>query len=99
MTLFSLSNYSNQECLLITILILGGGAILFKLYQKYASSTSKNPADNSRVVIKIDRKGNHRYDTLPEADNEELELWIKIILTIAALALLFIPIDFLLNRS
>ncbi|ARN77104.1 hypothetical protein BST97_03325 [Nonlabens spongiae] len=81
------------------ILMLGGGAVLFKLYKKYVSSTSENPADNSRVVIKIDRKGNHRYDTLPETDNEDLELWIKIILAIAALALFFIPIDFLLNKS
>ncbi len=99
MSILSLSNFSNQECFLIVLLLLGGGAVLYGLYQKYISSTSENPADNSRVVIKIDRKGNHRYDTLPDADNEEMELWIKIVLAIAAIALLFIPIEFYLNRS
>lgn len=99
MAAIPLMNFSNSECIMIIMLLLGGGAAIYGLYQKFISSPSENPADNSRIAIKIDRKGNHRYETLPEADDDEMELWIKIVIAIAAIALLFIPIEFYLNRS
>jgi H+/gluconate symporter-like permease len=65
----------------------------------YFNKESDQASDNTRVAVKIDRRGNYRYESVPDEGNNAMATWLKIILVIIALALLFVPINSMLNRS
>ncbi len=49
----------------------------------------------SRVAIKIDRNGKHRYEVIPNSGNSNLKFWVRIIIAIIALAFLWLPFKYL----
>lgn len=57
----------------------------------------KSDADDakSRLAIKIDRNGKHRYEVIPNFGNSNLKFWIKIVIAIIALLFLWLPFKLL----
>ncbi|MGB5981708.1 MAG: hypothetical protein WBG46_06155 [Nonlabens sp.] len=93
----SLAQISFNCALLIITIIASTALIVGYLYQFY-SRNKENGQDNSRIAVKIDRRGNYRYETIPDTEQDNVALFWKIVLIIAAIALLLIPIDAFLNR-
>jgi flagellar basal body-associated protein FliL len=57
----------------------------------------KSDSDNakSRVAIKIDRNGKHRYEVIPNSGNSNLKFWVRVIIAIIALLFLWLPFKLL----
>jgi H+/gluconate symporter-like permease len=86
-----------QDILQFTIVAILGIVILGFLYRFFCCQSDKAP-DNTRIAVKIDRRGNYRYERVPDEDNQSIT-WIQIAIVLIALALLFIPLNSLINRS
>ncbi|MFB0903730.1 MAG: hypothetical protein QMB11_05065 [Nonlabens sp.] len=56
-----------------------------------------NDSSRSRISIKIDRNGKHKYDVVPNSGDGNLKFWIKFIIAVIIVAFLWIPIKALLN--
>lgn len=80
------------------VMISLGIAIVGFLYHNHQRNKTGNQ-DNTRIAVKIDRRGNYRYETIPDTDQDYVSLFWKIILVLAAIALIFFPLDAFLNRS
>lgn len=81
---------------MLYIIVISGvlvAAYLWFLKNQKADTDSSN----SRVSIKIDRNGKHRYDVVPNSGDGNLKFWIKFIIAIIIVAFLWIPIKVLLN--
>jgi len=85
---------SSQEMLYIIVIssILVAAYLWFSKNQK-----ADNDSSSSRVSIKIDRNGKHRYDVVPNSEDGNLKFWIKFIIAIIIVAFLWIPIKALIN--
>jgi hypothetical protein len=86
--------YSLQSTL--TILIVSGLLVLgWMLFLKNQKANSDSP-ENS-ISIKIDHNGKYKYEVVPNSGNSNLKFWIRILIAIIALAVLWIPIKSLFN--
>lgn len=86
-----------QGVLQFIIVAVLGIVILGFLY-KFFCRQSDNAPDNTRIAVKIDRRGNYRYERIPDQDNHSIT-WVRIAVVIIAIALLLIPLNSLLNRA
>jgi high-affinity Fe2+/Pb2+ permease len=94
LTAQQLLQYSLQSTL--TILIVSGLLVLgWMLFLKNQKANSDSP-ENS-ISIKIDHNGKYKYEVVPNSGNSNLKFWIRIIIAIIALAVLWIPIKSLFN--
>jgi len=94
LTAQQLLQYSLQSTL--TILIVSGLLVLgWMLFLKNQKANSDSP-ENS-ISIKIDHNGKYKYEVVPNSGNSNLKFWIRILIAIIALAVLWIPIKSLFN--
>lgn len=82
----------------LLLLAIFGIAIIGLLYHFFYRQPD-NAQDDTRVAVKIDRKGNYRYERIPDDSGESMAVWWRILIVLIALALLFIPLNSLLNRT
>jgi hypothetical protein len=81
---------------MLSIIVIS--SILVAAYLWFLKNQKANTdSSSSRVSIKIDRNGKHRYDVVPDSDDGNLRFWIKFIIALLIIAFLWIPIKSLIN--
>ena len=55
--------------------------------------------DKDTVAIKLRKDGKHEYHKVPAAPKDEMSILMKIVVFVLVASVLFIPLDFILNRS
>lgn len=97
MTTASILSTGGSALQYFTVAILGIGIVYF-LYI-YFFKQRDNAPDDTRIAVKIDRRGNYRYESVPENREDMTAFWWRVLIIVIALALLFIPLNLFLNRS
>ncbi|WP_124980385.1 hypothetical protein [Nonlabens xiamenensis] len=76
--------------ILLAVLVISAGVWLYK---------HRNGSDGgSTISVKVDRNGKYHYDLIPDSENGNLLVWIKIILAIIALAIILLPFKHIVSR-
>ena len=70
-------------------------AIIFAIFF-YGFYLFKNDQDS--IAIRLRKDGSHDYKRVPSSPDAEFPIWIKITIFILIASVLFIPLDFILNR-
>ncbi len=89
----------STDCALQYLAVAVIGIAIVGFLFNYFNKESDPASDNTRVAVKIDRRGNYRYESVPDEGNNAMAMWLKILFVVIALALLFVPINAILNRS
>ncbi|AGC78041.1 hypothetical protein LX97_03129 [Nonlabens dokdonensis] len=84
------SSISNMVGMVLLTIVVVAAWFWFVKNQKSDSDNAK-----SRVAIKIDRNGKHRYEVIPNSGNSNLKFWVRVIIAIIALLFLWLPFKLL----
>ena len=63
----------------------------------YGFQQFTDPGD--RMAIKVRKDGSREYERVSAEPDTTLPIWIKILIFIIIASVLFMPLDFILNRS
>jgi|GEM_PF-5877980 len=85
-TIFILGSMS--EFLILSVIV----ALVLFGFQHYADH-------RDRMAIKVRRDGKREYERISSQPDLSFPLWIKIVIFILIASVLFMPLDFMLNRS
>ncbi|AZQ44232.1 hypothetical protein [Nonlabens ponticola] len=55
--------------------------------------------DKDHIAIRIRKDGKHSYHRVPANEATPFPNWLKILIFLIVASILFMPLDFLLNRS
>jgi hypothetical protein len=86
------------DCAILYITVAAMGIAIVGFLYKYFNREENDLTDNTRIGIKIDHRGNHKYESIPDAGNDAMVFWWRLIMVVVALILLFIPLNAYLNR-
>lgn len=68
-------------------------------YRSGMLDKSQQSDKNAKIAIKIGRDGKHHYETKPQSHVPDTLFWIRLCIILIAMALLFVPVQYFIQRA